>query len=323
MEAPAIPADEKKRLDTLRGLGILDTAAEERFDRVTRLAQRLLGVPIALVSLVDADRQWFKSRVGLEATETPRDVSFCGHAILRDEPFVIEDATADPRFADNPLVVEDPEIRFYAGCPITVAGTSRVGTLCVIDRQPRSMSPEDLELLRDLTAMVEQELSALRLATTDELTGLCNRRGLQALGSHVLAVADRTGRPVGILYADVDNLKPINDELGHDMGDRAIRAAASVIHATLRRSDVVARIGGDEFCALLTGVEATALPLPAERLEAALARRNATGSEPFELSISAGWFDYDLATPCDIDTLIARADEAMYRVKQRRRAAGS
>lgn len=121
MQKPAKPLDEATRLDTLRALNILDTLPEERFDRLTRLAKRLFGVPIALVSLVDEDRQWFKSCQGLHASETSRDISFCGHAILGDDIFLIPNAAADERFHDNPLVTDEPHIRFYAGCPLTVS----------------------------------------------------------------------------------------------------------------------------------------------------------------------------------------------------------
>ena len=118
MIEPSVPADEAARLATLRRHGLLDSGAEERFDRITRLAQHILGVPIALVSLIDADRQWFKSAQGLDAPETGRDVSFCGHAITGHQELTVRDARLDPRFHDNPLVVGDPRIRFYAGCPI-------------------------------------------------------------------------------------------------------------------------------------------------------------------------------------------------------------
>lgn len=115
---PAFPLDEANRLATLRGLNILDTPPEERFDRLTRLAQQLINVPIAVVSLVDSNRQWFKSCQGLDASETPRNISFCGHAILDNELFVIPDALLDTRFSDNPLVTGAPNIRFYAGQPL-------------------------------------------------------------------------------------------------------------------------------------------------------------------------------------------------------------
>jgi len=117
MTAPECPPDEVARLQTLKSLAVLDSPHEERFDRLTRMAKRLFDVPIALLSLIDEHRQWFKSRVGLPLSETPRDISFCGHAILGEGIFIIPDATADDRFHNNPLVIDEPNIRFYAGCP--------------------------------------------------------------------------------------------------------------------------------------------------------------------------------------------------------------
>ena len=133
MKAPATSIDEAVRLTTLRSLDILDSLGEERFDRLTRMAKQMFRVPIALVSLVDENRQWFKSCVGLDVSETSRDISFCGHAILGDEVFVISDTLKDDRFSDNPLVLEDPHIRFYAGCPIRVANGSRTQTVSLTD----------------------------------------------------------------------------------------------------------------------------------------------------------------------------------------------
>ena len=163
MLVPPLPANEDHRLAALRSLKILDTDPEDRFDRITRLASRLFDVPIALVSLVDADRQWFKSCYGLGASETSRDVSFCGHAILHTEILVVADASQDERFADNPLVTGDPEIRFYAGKPLAIDG-KLVGTLCLIDRTPRVFAAEDKAALDDLAAMVESELALVDLA---------------------------------------------------------------------------------------------------------------------------------------------------------------
>src|SRR5262245_40495961 len=158
MITPPIPADEARRLAALHGLGILDTPPEQRFDRITRLAQRLFDVPIVLVSLVDTNRQWFKSCQGLPVRETSRDVSFCGHAIVRPGALIVPDALTDVRFADNPLVTGDPLIRFYAGRPLSVADGSQIGTLCLIDRQPRQFSDEQLHVLDDLAALVEDQL---------------------------------------------------------------------------------------------------------------------------------------------------------------------
>jgi diguanylate cyclase (GGDEF)-like protein/PAS domain S-box-containing protein len=166
--APAVPIDEEKRLATLRGLNVLDTPPEERFDRLTRLAQRIFDVPIAVITLVDSNRQWFKSCQGLDATETPRSISFCGHAILGDEVFVIPDAALDPRFADNPLVAGAPHIRFYAGQPLKANNGSRLGTLCILDIKPRQPSQADLDVLRDLAALVESELNLLDTVETQD-----------------------------------------------------------------------------------------------------------------------------------------------------------
>ncbi|MDX2022520.1 MAG: diguanylate cyclase [Deltaproteobacteria bacterium] len=162
MQAPPSPPDETSRLAALRALGLLDTQAEERFDRLTRLAQRLLGVPIALISLVDERRQWFKSRQGLDVSETDRALSFCGHAILSDDIFLVPDATADERFSDNPMVVGAPNIRFYAGRPLHDANSHRVGTLCLIDSRPRQLSQEHRQLLEDLAALVEEQIQDVR-----------------------------------------------------------------------------------------------------------------------------------------------------------------
>lgn len=158
MQAPEVPADEIERLEALIALGLLDSPVEERFDRVTRLACALFSVPIALVCLVDSDRQWFKSRQGLAAAETARDISFCAHAISSDAPFVVADALDDPRFADNPLVVGAPHIRFYAGIPLLSRKGLRVGTLCIIDRGPRSMSGQQIAQLTDLASIAQDEL---------------------------------------------------------------------------------------------------------------------------------------------------------------------
>lgn len=155
--------DEAKRIASLRALRILDTPPEERFDRLTRMAQVMLDVPIALVSLVDEARQWFKSKQGLAASETPREVSFCGHTILGDGPFLVPDAALDPRFHDNPLVTKDPAIRFYAGWPLRTPDGAALGTFCVIDRRARLLTSEQLRILQDLAAIAEDQLTATDL----------------------------------------------------------------------------------------------------------------------------------------------------------------
>ena len=158
MPAALLTSDEPERLELLAALKILDTAPEPIFDQVTRLTSRLLNVPIALFSLVDADRQWFKSRVGLDVHETPREQAFCAHAILHTSPLVVPDATADSRFSDNPLVTGNPNIRFYAGVPIRTTGGLALGTLCAIDSKPRQLSDDQLETMRDLADIITKEV---------------------------------------------------------------------------------------------------------------------------------------------------------------------
>ena len=159
MQEPRIPIEEKQRLLALHRLNLLDTPPEERFDRLTRIARQYFKVPIVLVSLVDADRQWFKSAQGLSVCETGRNVSFCGHAILSEEPLVVPNALQDPRFDDNPLVTGPPNIRFYAGRPVHAPTGERVGTLCLIDVRPRELSRLDLQVLSDLAGAVESEMA--------------------------------------------------------------------------------------------------------------------------------------------------------------------
>ncbi len=162
IKAP-LPPNEAERLAALHRLLILDTPPEERFDRITRLTKRFFNVDIVAVSLVDTDRQWFKSCLGLPVRETPRDISFCGHAILCKDVMVVPDARLDPRFSDNPLVTGEPWIRFYAGCPLAGPDGNRLGTLCIIDTRPREMTDPDRHALRDYAALVENEMTTVRI----------------------------------------------------------------------------------------------------------------------------------------------------------------
>lgn len=164
MKAPDFPENENVRQAALDQLRILDTPPDARFDRLTRMAAKLLDAPIALISLIDRDRQWFKSCIGLNVSETPRSLSFCGHALFNTQPLIVEDARKDARFFDNPLVTGDPNIRFYVGTPLHSADGHALGTLCVIDRRPRSLSEDDLQCLRDLADCAEEQISARELA---------------------------------------------------------------------------------------------------------------------------------------------------------------
>lgn len=218
MKAPPLPRDEARRQRDLDSTGILDTPAEEGFDDVVKVAAQLCGTPIALVSLVDRDRQWFKARVGLAATETPRRVSFCAHAISDSAPLIVADTQQDDRFADNPLVTGDPHMRFYAGVPLQLdEDATAVGTLCVIDQVPRELTPSQLAGLRALGRQVATELrlrkslKETRAARPTDLIPvgpgdfvggkwrLVDRIGQGGLGVVYSAVDDR-GQPVAIKF---------------------------------------------------------------------------------------------------------------------------
>jgi PAS domain S-box-containing protein len=236
MKKAPLPVNEEQRLAALRALCILDTPPEERFDRITRLARKLFDVPIALITLVDAERQWFKSCQGLRVRETPRDISFCGHAILSQEGLVVPDTLLDERFADNPMVLGEAGIRFYAGQPLRAPDGSQVGVLCIEDHRPRSWSDGDRELLRDLAHLVENQLHLIeiselqretqeRMRAEEEL-----RRTTQLLQAVVdgtqdaVYVKDRDGRHLMFNSAASRMIgKPADEVLGRD--DTAIWGA--------------------------------------------------------------------------------------------------
>jgi diguanylate cyclase (GGDEF)-like protein len=313
---PPIPLDETCRLQTLLSLRILDTEPEERFDRITRLAKRVFGVPIALVSLVDSHRQWFKSRQGLDALETPREISFCGHAITLDQILVVEDALLDERFRDNPLVTGEPHVRFYAGYPVRAPNGTRLGTLCIIDHVARHFSDEDRQMLRELGTMIEDDLFSLASASIDDLTGLSNRRGFRVIASHVLSICRRAASAASLVLLDLDGFKEINDTLGHSEGDAVLKEFAASLLKNFRDSDVVARLGGDEFCVLLTGTDEPSVARALERLQEAVFARARTGHP--SARFSAGYTQYDPAAHADVDALLLAADAQMYRHKRQK-----
>lgn len=310
MLPPAPALNETERLHHLRALGVLDTPAEERFDRITRIAQRLFGVPIALVSLVAADRQWFKSRVGLAAAETSRAISFCGHAILSHRPLIVPDTLLDERFHDNPLVTGAPHIRFYAGHPLVVGERSRVGTLCLIDHVPRAFGDRETRLLADLAQMAQRELAGAHLPTTDTTTGLSNRRGLLALGEHLAEACRRAGAPLSLLLIDVAGNDCANTP-DPAADDPALVAVAAIVRKTLRCSDLAARVGARAIAVVLAGTDTAGAARAAARLHAALADRTAwPGQRPAPCRI--GEFALDAVRHPALADLLREADHQLH-----------
>ena len=312
MKAPDTHKNEQSRIKALRSLNVLDTPSEERFDRLTRLAKRMFDVPIALVSLVDENRQWFKSCIGLNVSETPRDISFCGHAILGTEIFIIPDTKKDERFSDNPLVLNEPHIRFYAGCPLRYLDGSMLGTLCIIDTQPRILNEADLEALKDLAELAEHELMAVQLATLDELTKISNRRGFIKLAKHSLDICARHRIPASLVFFDLDEFKSINDQFGHAEGDTALIAFSDELKNTFRSTDVLARLGGDEFAVLLTDTSIEPAEKTIARLRISVERYNKDSNRGYDISFSEGILSIDHEKNLSIESLLNKVDSLMY-----------
>ena len=317
MNAHNPPADfEERRLEALKGFEVLDTPPEETFDRITRLAKALMEAPIALVSLVDRDRQWFKSRQGLDMAQSPRNVSFCAHAIEHDGPLIVPDARKDPRFRDNPLVVGDPKIRFYLGIPLKTSEGYNLGTLCVMDRRPRQASQTQIAAMYDLASFVIDELELRRLATTDTLTGALTQRTFMKDAGRAFDVAGRYGRPFSCIVLDVDQFGSIRNDKGPAAGDAVLRAMASACRATIRPVDLFGRTRAEEFAIAMPETNLEGAEVAAERLRHHVA---IVGSEARDgvLGITAS-LGVASQGPHDRDvvSLLNRAGTAMFRAKQ-------
>ncbi len=284
------------------------------------MAKRMFGVEICLISLVDTNRQWFKSKQGLEACETSREISFCGHAIHSDEIFVIDDAADDERFADNPLVTDAPFIRFYAGCPIHGPKGHRVGTVCLIDSKPRGMSEDDRDTLKDFAKMVEDQMETASQVSVDDLTKVANRRGFHMVANHMLSLCRRTGTDAELLFFDLDGFKRVNDVHGHQIGDDLLRHFAGLLVKCFRKADVIARLGGDEFVVMMAGSR-DASKVAIARLEEMAAQDSCDIKR--ELAWSVGTVRFDEGRHATIGSMLDDADGLMYQDKLQRRRTGS
>lgn len=332
MQAP-FPTNEEARLAKLYEYRILDTLPESAYDDLALLAAHIGRTPIALISFIDRQRQWFKSAQGLEIHEIPREASFCAHAILQHGVTVVSDAWQDERFADNPLVVGEPKIRFYAGAPLITPNGEALGTVCVMDRQPRQMGEEEQKALAALARQVMAQLELRReirerqryqelleeanarlkvLADHDELTGLYNRRVLMARLKEEFHRALRYDQPLSLLMIDVDGFKEYNDTYGHSAGDEVLQQVAYRIKMMLRAGDLPARYGGEEFAVVLPNTTLTGAVALAERLRQAI-ERAPWPLRPLTISVGVA---AQTAAAEEPHTLIATADEALYEAKR-------
>lgn len=313
MEPPPKVPEERFRLDTLHSLGLLDTPPEERFDRITRIARRVLNVPWAMITLIDAKRLWVKSRCGLELEEIPRDLSFCAHAIHDDDILVIPDAGEDPRFADNPYVVDEPGIRAYAGCPLAAGNGNRMGTLCVLDDQPRQLSEDDEVLLRDLANIVEREMEGPRSGTLDSLTGVSDSRSFYDLSRQMLNFCERLEYPVTLVFfrlGEFDTPSPLH---GHARADRVLMNFADILLSTSRESDVRGRVDTHEFAVLLANCDQQRVEAVLERINTALAEYRHLDRPDQAPRVHAAAVEYDPDRHEDVKTLVDEAGWKLHR----------
>lgn len=331
IEFVADPGDavEARRLQALQAYGILDTPAELAYDEIAKIASYICDTPIAMVCFMDSGRNWIKAASGVSETEMPRQVTFCHHAIQQPQAvMVIPDARRDERFAGNPLVVQGPGIRFYAGAPLQVPGGEVLGTVCVMDSKPRRMKPSQIETLaalsRQVVAVLElrranQTLNAVSsqlaaLSLTDALTCIPNRRAFNERIEEEAARARRTGEPLSLLLADVDGFKSYNDDFGHQAGDEALYMVAQVLLGGARPYDHMSRYGGEEFAVILPMTNLAAAHGIAERLRMAVAAA-AVPHRRLTLSIGVA----GMTAQFGANELIRVADRALYEAKARGR----
>ncbi|NRF69754.1 sensor domain-containing diguanylate cyclase [Aquincola sp. S2] len=317
MTLAAVTHDDDNRVRALRSLQLLDSPPDERFDRITRLAQALFGTPMAAVTLVDAERVWHKSRIGLKDAESPRATSFCGHVVHDARPLVVEDALQDPRFHDNPNVTGDPHVRFYAGHPVHAMG-HLLGSFGVADTQPRGFTDADRSHLADLAALVERELACAESATTDPLTGLLNRRGFELVAKQCLNHIERDREAACLLSIDLDGFRQINDALGREQGDDALRQFAGCLTQTFRVCDVVARLGGDEFVVLLSAAGLADVPPALARLQRHVDGVNRRAGVAYGLRFSAGSSVVISSGAVGLREALQQADEQLVARKRER-----
>ncbi|MGN8001442.1 sensor domain-containing diguanylate cyclase [Sphingomonas sp. 22176] len=307
--------DDEARLSALGRMQILETAPEEPFEKIVNLVRTVLAVPISTVSLVDRERQWFKAYRGLDVRETPRSISFCNYTIQQAEPLTVEDALLDERFARNPLVLGGPKIRSYAGVPLRSPDGYNVGSLCAIDTTPRRFSPADIAILKNFANIVSDELELRLIASTDHLTGALSRRAFEEQVNREFARNARYHRPSTLVAFDIDHFKKINDEHGHPAGDEVLRHIGRIATQTLRPTDFLGRMGGEEFAILLPETSAAEALVAAERLRHSIQNHDfeLPGGEAIKVTSSFGVSP--IGSFVDVGAWFASVDQVLYDAK--------
>lgn len=333
-----IPDNEIERLCAVQRCEILDSSPDGAIDRITALAARLFQVPTAIVSIVDKDRIWFKSRYGLDAIQVPRESGLCASTILGQAPWIVTDAARDPRTVAHHLVKGGFGLRFYAGVSLTTTDGYNVGALGVIDKYPRKIDNSQIGVLQDLASMVMNEIElrvslkhaweldeslldqllrakqhAEHAARHDVLTGLGNRRKFDEAFCVEANRIERNGGKLCVMMADIDHFKQINDRYGHDAGDEVLVHFGELLRLLVRPTDIVARTGGEEFVVIMPHTELWKAVVTAERLRISLAERHVGKvDEPVTVSIGVA----ELEQGESRDSVLHRADQALYQAKR-------
>lgn len=331
-----------KRLDALRRTALLDTQPEECFDRLTRLAAKLTEVPASFVTLVDQNRDFYKSTYGfgepMASVRELKERSFCQYSITQEGPLVLDDATQEPVFCEVPTV-HSMGVRAYVGIPLVTQDGQIIGSFCAVDFKPKQWTERDIDILSDLARSTMREIDLRRLiqesvstnarlveemnkvnalnhqlevlTTTDALTGVKNRRAFEVGLAQELALVERRSTPLSLLVVDVDHFKTVNDTHGHAAGDAVLKTIAALLTKGARSIDTVARIGGEEFAVILPDTDGASARVVAQRM------REAVEQEPWRtapVTISIG-----VATLLGLEkasSLFVRADNAMYQAKE-------
>ena len=306
-----IPADEEQRLRDLARHRLLGIENDEHFHRIVELASSVLDTPIAAISLIEADRQWFLAGKGIAVKESPREDAFCAHTIAGDSVLVVPDALADERFRHNPLVRSVPHIRFYAGAPLRSPDGHNLGTLCVIDREPRQLGAAQLQQLQWLADLAMRELELRRQAHLCPITGLPTRRSFLRFGEREFQRARREGHALALFCFDIDNFRQINQRWGHHAGDLVLLDLCRLCSQFLREQDSAGRLGDEEFALLLVDTDTDEALALAEGLRRAISTMPGVHSHSdYELHISGGLTSLGSADHAFTD-MLHRADRAL------------
>ncbi|KAA0971113.1 sensor domain-containing diguanylate cyclase [Aureimonas fodinaquatilis] len=309
--------DEAGRLAAVARYEVIDTPAEPQFDHIVELLKIIFKVPIALVSVIDDKRQWYKASAGLSISEVPRDIAFCNYTIQSDAVLSVEDTLLDYRFANHPLVVGPPHLRSYLGIPLTSPDGYNVGTICIADTSVRQFGPGDFATLRHFAGIVISQFELRQIASRDALTGTATRRAFTEAAEREMKRHVRHGQPVTLALFDLDHFKSINDTHGHGVGDAVLKSATAACEDVMRSEEQLGRIGGEEFAVLLVNTDGADALKAAERLRHAI--ESATIPQLPSLPFTASFGVAACHGLEEVQSWFDKADKALYKAKSQGR----